>query len=242
MRIAIISDIHGNLVSLNAVLNDIDIEHIDQIIFLGDAATLGPQPNEVIARLKDIKCACILGNHDEYMFRPEMLLNYTKETVILEAEDWCREKLSKSEIEFLKGFKKTIKVPLTKNRYLVCYHGSPLSNTDIILSETPALQIDHMLDHEMENIYAGGHIHIQMVRQHKGHYIINPGSVGQPFSEFNFNRPPHILQWAEYAIVNFEKNKVEVILKRVEIDKVQIRKALIASDLPMEKWYLEQYK
>jgi putative phosphoesterase len=242
MRIAIISDIHGNLVSLNAVLKDIENEHTDQIIFLGDAATLGPQPNEVIAVLQDIECVCILGNHDEYMFRPEILLNYTKEQVILDAENWCRERLSDNEIEFLKGFEKTVQIPLARKRYLVCYHGSPLSNTDIILSETPACQIDSLLDHEMENIYAGGHIHIQMIRQHKGHFIINPGSVGQPFSEFNYNRPPRILPWAEYAIVDFENNKIEVILKRVDIDKAAIRKVLSASDHPMKDWYLEQYK
>jgi predicted phosphodiesterase len=241
MRIAIISDIHGNLVSFNAVLKDIASEHIDQVVFLGDAATLGPQPNEVIAKLKELKCRCILGNHDEYMFRPEILLNYTKEQVILEAEDWCRERLTSSEIQFLAGFEKKIEIPLAEKRFLVCYHGSPLSNTDIILSETPAVQIDNMLDHTMENIYAGGHIHVQMIRQHKGHYIINSGSVGQPFSEFNFNRPPHILPWAEYAILDFEKNNVDVILKRVDINKSEIRKILKSSSLPMSKWLLEQY-
>lgn len=242
MRIAIISDIHGNLVSLDAVLNDIKSKNIDQIIFLGDAATLGPQPAEVIAKLIEIKCLCILGNHDDYMIRPDVINTYTKDQVIIDAVAWCKDQLSMNDVEFLSTFQRNIEIHFSDSVHLVCYHGSPLSNTDIILSETPASQIDHLLDHDMQDIYAGGHTHIQMMRQHKGHYVINPGSVGQPFSEFNYNRPPHILQWAEYAIVSYEKKMLDVMLKRVDINKVKIRKILSSSNIPMKKWLLEQYK
>jgi putative phosphoesterase len=241
MRIAIISDIHGNLVSLDAVLKDIKKKRVDQIVFLGDAATLGPQPVEVIARLIEIKCLCILGNHDDYMIRPEIINSYTKDKVIIEAVAWCRDQLSESDISFLSTFQRNIEMHIDGKMHLVCFHGSPLSNTDIILSETPASQIDHMLEHDMPDIYAGGHIHIQMLRQFKGHYLINPGSVGQPFSEFNYNRPPHILPWAEYAIVTYEKKMLDVMLKRVDINLPKIRKALRASKIPMKKWLLEQY-
>jgi putative phosphoesterase len=241
MQIAIISDIHGNLVSLNAVLKDIESKKVDQIIFLGDAATLGPQPSEVIARLIEIKCLCIMGNHDEYMINPEVIKKYTKDKVITEAVAWCKDQLSKNDVDFLATFQRNIDIHITDSMHLVCYHGSPMSNTDIILAETPALQLDHMLDHDMPDIYAGGHTHIQMVRQFRGHYVINPGSVGQPFSEFNYNRPPHILKWAEYAIVSYKNKNLNVILNRVEIDNAEIRKVLSASKIPMKKWLLEQY-
>jgi putative phosphoesterase len=241
MRIAIISDIHGNLVSLEAVLKDIKKKRVDQIVFLGDAATLGPQPVEVIAKLMEIKCLCVLGNHDDYMIRPEIINSYTKDKGIIEAVAWCRDQLSENDIAFLSTFQRNIEMHINGKMHLVCFHGSPLSNTDIILSETPASQIDHMLEHDMPDIYAGCHIHIQMLRQFKGHYLINPGSVGQPFSEFNYNRPPHILQWAEYAIVTYEKKMLDVMLKRVDINLPKIRKALKASKIPMKKWLLEQY-
>ncbi len=241
MRLAIISDIHGNLVSLNAVLKDIKSNKVDQIIFLGDAATLGPQPTEVIAKLNEINCMCILGNHDEYMIKPESIHTYTKDSAILEAVEWCRDQLSQYEIDFLATFQRNIEIPINDSINLVCFHGSPLSNTDIILSETPASQIDSMLDHDMDDLYAGGHTHIQMLRNYKGHYVINPGSVGQPFSEFNYNRPPHILQWAEYAIISYKKNILDVMLKRVHVDKSEIRKKLFNSKIPMKKWLLEQY-
>jgi predicted phosphodiesterase len=61
MRVALISDIHGNLVSLEAVLADIDREGVDQIVCLGDVAGLGPQPREILARLQALGCICIMG-------------------------------------------------------------------------------------------------------------------------------------------------------------------------------------
>ncbi len=56
MRIALISDIHSNLTALEAVLADIERAGVDQIVFLGDAATLGPHPREVVAHLRAL-CA-----------------------------------------------------------------------------------------------------------------------------------------------------------------------------------------
>ena len=158
MRIAIISDIHGNIVSLDSVIKDINKSKIDQIIFLGDAATLGPQPSDVIARLNELGCKCIMGNHDEYMVDPDAILKYTKDKVILEAVGWCRDQLSADDINFISTFQNNLEIPLNDSIYLICYHGSPLSNTDIILAETPAAQLDNMLfDHIMPDVFAGGH-------------------------------------------------------------------------------------
>lgn len=70
MRIALISDIHGNLISLEAVLADIDREEADQIICLGDVATIGPQPREVVAKLKASGLTGITGNHESYLLNP----------------------------------------------------------------------------------------------------------------------------------------------------------------------------
>ena len=60
MRIAIISDIHGNMVALSAVLEDIKAKNVDKILCLGDVATLGPEPNAVIKMLKKLGCPCIM--------------------------------------------------------------------------------------------------------------------------------------------------------------------------------------
>ena len=62
MRIGLISDIHGNLVSLTSVLADIDRAGVDQTVFLGDVAAIGPQPCEVLERLRALGPPCIMGN------------------------------------------------------------------------------------------------------------------------------------------------------------------------------------
>lgn len=72
MPVAIISDIHGNLIALDAVLNAIAARKIQQIICLGDVAATGPQPREVIARLKQINCPVVMGNMDDWLLKPKL--------------------------------------------------------------------------------------------------------------------------------------------------------------------------
>ena len=63
MNFALISDIHANLIALEAVLADIERAGVDQIVFLGDLVTMGPQPRQVTERIRDLGCPCVLGNH-----------------------------------------------------------------------------------------------------------------------------------------------------------------------------------
>ena len=67
MRVALISDLHANLVAIQAVLADIQRVGVDQIFCLGDVATLGPAPGAVLQLLRDLRCPCILGNHDAFL-------------------------------------------------------------------------------------------------------------------------------------------------------------------------------
>ena len=73
MRVALISDIHGHLFALDAVLADIQHQNVQMIICLGDMATIGPHPREVIDKLCKIGCKCIRGNHDAVILDPSML-------------------------------------------------------------------------------------------------------------------------------------------------------------------------
>ncbi|OGB62342.1 MAG: hypothetical protein A2Y94_11345 [Caldithrix sp. RBG_13_44_9] len=242
MKIAVISDIHGNLVSLDAVLEDIRRENVDQIICLGDAATLGPLPSEVIARLQEYNCRCILGNHDEYLLQPHLIYSYTHEQPIINAVQWCHDRLSDEEIAYLSAFPRTMEIAIDPMITLICFHGSPKSNTDIILSTTSSQQIDELLQPSEKHLYAGGHTHLQMLRQHKGSFLLNPGSVGLPFAEFTAKGPPRILPWAEYALVGCTEGRVEINLKRIPINKKKIRELLTVSDFPPGSWLLQQYQ
>ena len=70
MRLALISDIHGNYSALQAVLDDLSLQHADSIVCLGDIATNGPQPKQVIAEMQKIGCPSIVGNHDQALLDP----------------------------------------------------------------------------------------------------------------------------------------------------------------------------
>ena len=85
MRIALISDIHGNQLALEAVLRDAHAQGADRVACLGDVATLGPQPLAVLHTLQELGCPCILGNHDSFLLQPELVARYTQVPVIVEA-------------------------------------------------------------------------------------------------------------------------------------------------------------
>src|SRR5438093_1000775 len=98
MRVALISDIHANEVALQAVMADIKRVGVEQIICLGDVATLGPCPGVVIQTLRDLRCPCILGNHEAFLLDPDLIQTYTEVPVVVEAVDWCRGRLSADEL------------------------------------------------------------------------------------------------------------------------------------------------
>ena len=70
MRVALISDIHGNLTALEAVLAELADEPVDQIVCLGDVAIFGPQPREALARVRELACPVVMGNTDAWALSP----------------------------------------------------------------------------------------------------------------------------------------------------------------------------
>ncbi len=235
MHIALISDIHGNQVSFDAVLADINRIGVDRIIFLGDAATLGPQPRDVLASLRTLRCTCIMGNHDSYLLNVESGREYLKgQPLIADSIDWCASQLSTDDLEFIRSFQSTVRVPLADGADLLCFHGTPRSNTEQILASTSVVELETALEGHTATVMAGGHTHVQMLRRHKGVILVNAGSVGEPFEQMPpADYGPRIMPWAEYAIVGFENGAVSVELRRVPIDLHRVRDAAFPSDNPL---------
>ena len=233
MRIALISDLHGNLVSLEAVLNDIDRTGVDETICLGDIATLGPRPREVIAELATRGVRCILGNHDAFMLDEELIKSYTEVPIVVDAVDWCRDKLAKEDIAYLAGAQLTMPIELGKNTSAFLFHGSPRSHMEDLLATTPPDKLDEALCGRAATVLAGGHTHLQMMRQHRGMLLVNPGSVGMPFREYVAGNAPCILPHAEYGVIEADDDSVRVSLRRVAVDKSQLHKESAASPNPI---------
>lgn len=237
MRVALISDIHGNLVALDTVLADIHQQNVDQIVCLGDVATLGPKPREVLQRINDLNCLCVLGNHDHYLLDPSILRDYMDAPWFATSVAWCAEQLQEEDFQFLRTFRPLVEVPLDNSQHLLCFHGSPRSNTDIILAMTPPTNVDELLAGHRAPVMAGGHTHLQMMRQHKGIMLINAGSVGMPFEQALFIHAPRYLPWAEYAIVTVRRGVIDIDLRRLPVDLEAVRDTARRNSFPdAQEW------
>ncbi len=242
MRIAFISDIHGNMPALRAVLDDIKKQGTDQLICLGDTVSLGPQPNEVLAALKEMNGVIIRGNHDEAILQPEKAAEYEITEHLIPDLHWCRTRLNGEEFDFIRSFKPLHSVTLPNGVKLLAFHGSPLSTTDIILATTPAETLERYFQHHAADVFIGGHSHIQMLRRHGKKMVVNSGSVGNAF-EFAYSpgNPPRLLPWAEYAVIEQSGNTFRIDLRRVYFDIHALLKSVQASGLPGTDWWFQQY-
>lgn len=241
MRIALISDIHGNVVALEAVLADIDRQSADQILFLGDAVTLGPHPQEVMTLLRTLNCPCIMGNHDDFVLHADQFQQDNHAAAMKERLAWTVAQLSATDLAFLQGFQAWLQVELDDTQRLLCFHGSPRSFHDFLLATTPADELDAMLDGHTATVMVGGHSHVQLLRRHRATLVVNAGSVGDPFEQMPFVGAPKTLPWAEYAIVSWANQTIGVELRRVPLNLDTVKARAAQCDMPyladwLQKW------
>jgi predicted phosphodiesterase len=234
VRVALVSDIHGNAVAFDAVLADIDRFGVDAVVCLGDVATLGPAPAAVIERLRGLGCRCVRGNHDDYLLDPSLGDGHNSSPVVRDAIDWSRDQLGPDDLAFVGSFVDGFDLALGDGRTLSLFHGSPSSNVTDLLATTPADELEGQLAGAAGQVLAGGHTHIQMVRQHRGRLLVNPGSVGMPFREYVAQTEPTFLGTvAEYAVVEADERGVGVLTRRVDVDGDALRASVGADDNPL---------
>lgn len=243
MRVALISDIHGNLAPLEAVLPDIEREGVEHAVCLGDVAATGPQPRETIERMMNLDIPMVMGNADEDMLRPLRSVSIAKTSEdarrVSDIDRWCAGRLSERHLEYIRAFRKTVEVFLEGGRSLLCFHGSPRSNTDVILATTSERELAGMLfGNNAADIMAGGHTHSQMARRHGSATLINPGSVGLPVDGEEAHNPP----WAEYAIISSSGESSSIEMRRVPVDVERVRNAALASGMPHAEWWASDWR
>src|SRR6266699_721910 len=137
MRIGLISDIHGNLIALESVLSELKREQVDRMICLGDVAALGPQPHEVIERLRELRCPVVMGNTDDWYLQPLPEGDEELRAIV----GWGLGQLTDADLAYLHSFQPVIKKTLEAGQTLLCSHGSPRSYHDVIASTTPVAEI-----------------------------------------------------------------------------------------------------
>lgn len=243
MRIAFISDIHGNFTALQAVLADIELQKVDRLICLGDTVTMGPQPVEVLAALRKLDCTFIKGNHDSAVLNPEEAAKYEIAAHLIPDLIWCGEQLTESDLEFIQSFLPHYQLKFPNDVSVLCFHGSPLASTDLLQATTPKETLETYFQGQNADIYIGGHSHIQMHRRLGNKLILNSGSIGNAFEyAFSPGQVPSLLPWAEYAILSQSGNSLDVDLRRVYYDIDALFEAVKKSGLPGSAWWLRQFQ
>ncbi len=201
MRVLVISDIHGNLAALEAVLEDAQRTAYDAVWCLGDTVGYGPEPNECIDRLRQLHATCVIGNHDWAVLGSMDIDDFNNEA--RRAVLWTRKQLSAQNVAWLQNLPSQ---PLVFGDFTLT-HGSPRdpvweyilypatarANFDHFATafclvghtHVPALYLWHPSDTNVRALMPAAGQAVNLSRPAPGNpnhlrAIINPGSVGQP--------------------------------------------------------------
>jgi predicted phosphodiesterase len=226
MRIAIVSDIHGNLTAFEAVLADLRQTKPDLVLHGGDLADAGSSPAEIIDQIRDLGWPGVLGNADEMLADPPSLDRYASQTpqmqpllpLLEDSAAFTRDALGESRVAWLGALPRT---HFTESVALV--HASPLTTWR---SPTPESS-----DEDLESVYAPlarpivvyGHIHRSYIRVVNDRTVINTGSVS-----LSFDGDPR----ASYLLMDSSQPSI----RRVEYDVEREVKALEVSRRPHAEW------
>ena len=180
----------------------------------------------------------ITGNHEDNLFDPEVVKNRSQ-SLWAATLDWCDKQITDDDVAYLRSFQPWIDVPLDSTHSVLCFHGSPRSNREMIMSTTPDDELRTKLDGRTATVMAGGHTHVQMLRRNRDALIVNVGSVGLPFDHY-LPSPDEkrILPWAEYALITWSRGALSVDLRRVPIDFAALKQATATSDNPYDWMYV----
>jgi putative phosphoesterase len=237
MRVALISDIHGNLTALEAVLADLGRTRPNQVVCLGDVASGGPQPHQVARRLARLGWPVVLGNTDAWLLDPRPVEEEDARRQRIAAHGrWCDAQLDAADRAYLQQFRQTIRVALGNGRTLLCYHGSPRSFDDWIPPTISEQELAAFLAGHRADVFAGGHTHQPMVRRHGAALVLNAGSVGRALGPASPGEPTPNAPWAEYALVSDEGGRLGVELIRLPFDLATHIRAILDSGMPHAEW------
>jgi predicted phosphodiesterase len=241
MRVALISDMHGNRVALETVIAAMERDALDQVVCLGDVAVMGPDPAGTMDLLESLGCPVILGNADVELFTdPATVRAVEDKPLFRDLILWTQEQLSEKQLAFARTFVPTLELDLGSGVRLLCFHGSPRSNTEIIASNTTPEALIEAIDGSTATLLAGGHTHHQLLRRFDRQWLINPGSVGMTHRLTRVDRETTTPPWAEYGIVTVENGAIDVSLRAIPLDidavKAQVPKTMPHRDDFLAYW------
>jgi predicted phosphodiesterase len=234
MRVAAFSDIHGNVVALDAVVRDIEAQGgVDEYWVLGDLAALGPSPVQVLERLASLRNARIVrGNTDRYVYtgrdrpfptmeqardNPDLLVNLVECAATF---SWSQGMLTPGGwIEWLERLPLEIEETLPDGTRVLAVHAEPGRD------EGPGLkpgmgdqQLTEFAGDRDADLIMAGHTHRAVDQRFEGRRLINLGSVSNPYA-------PDLR--ASYVMLTADRGGYQIHHRRVEYDRDAVVRELL---------------
>ena len=231
MRIAVISDMHSNLVAFEAVIADLKTASPDAIVYLGDLVMKGPQPRECIELLRSLEPTHIVRGNYDHMFtrfpRPGWEPKNNKESVIAEDFEYHRSLISESDQAWLANLPTSATLTVDGTQFEL-YHAAPDSLNKITWPWSSNEELLSLFASEETHVVLFGHIHHSFVRHARGRLIVNPGSIGLPFDGDTR---------ASYALVDVDGGRLTSQIRRVPFDIDRAIDAARSMDMPAVDLY-----
>lgn len=221
MRIALLSDIHGNLLALDACLADLESQGgADGIVVAGDLCLDGPKPKKVLQRLEEIGATCIRGNTDRYLSDDGS--GETFEPAEAAQIAWTRREIGERWISWLKELPFALRIGEDDNQLLVV-HANPRTDDEHIWPDAEEEELERLIGDETATAIAFGHLHIPFVRMWRRKLLVNVSSAGLP--KDGDSR-------ASYAILTERGGGWQVKHRRVAFDVKKVATQLTDCGIP----------
>ncbi|MGP3916191.1 metallophosphoesterase family protein [Nonomuraea sp. 10N515B] len=225
MRIAVLSDIHGVLPALEAVLAEPDVATADLIVLTGDMAA-GPMPVETLDVLVALgeRALWVSGNADRELV--EVARGKVNPRAVTQ---WAGERLRGDQVEVLAGLPARQVVELGRLGTALFVHGTPRSDEEVVLVDSSLERWGEVLAGETAGTVVLGNTHMPFVRLADRVLVVNPGSVGMPYGR----------DGAHWALLDGETGAVA--LRRTPLDAVRVARRLVAESGfdGIEEWVSE---
>jgi predicted phosphodiesterase len=223
MRVALFSDVHGNVRALNACLDDLRAQGwADEIVGVGDYCMDGPRPREVLERLAEIGARCVRGNTDRYISDPASDPDEDDESAA-----WQRAVLGTRWTDWLASLPFSLRLGNgAPQDALLVVHANPKSDDEHLWPDAPDELLERVTDGVPERTIAFGHLHLPYVRFWRDRLFVNVASAGLPKDGD---------ARAGYAILTQRPGGWEVKHRRVAFDVEKVVEDIEKSGMPERK-------
>lgn len=217
MKIAVLADIHGNLTALDAVLEDARSNNVKGFIIAGDHVGDGPQPGEVVERIRGLEGWIIKGNREEYTLSYNDGLNKEWENSNqMYVAVWTQQCLNSSQIAYLRSLPEQLVVNIPGTSRIRVVHGSPFHIYEHLYPDKHLERLEKAVKGIKESVLICGHTHEAWSKTIDGKLVVNPGSLGIHFND---------KICAEYSILTWKGEHWQEEHRYVKYDICEVERA-----------------